>query len=77
MPMQLDGELVVLDGVAYQQGAQGTCRRVEPSEKVRRLSSQASCCMHAGLIAWLRPGRQVQQALGLVTCLHHILERLS
>ncbi len=32
--LQLDGELVVLDGVVYQQAASGACRVVQPDEKV-------------------------------------------
>ena len=47
--LQLDGELVVLDGVAYQQGAEGTCRRVHPSEKVRGVSAavRPAACLPA------------------------------
>lgn len=30
----MDGEVVILDGVAYQQGGEGQCRVVEPGEKV-------------------------------------------
>jgi alpha-acetolactate decarboxylase len=32
--LQLDGEVMVLDGVAYQKGGEGKCRLVDPSEQV-------------------------------------------
>lgn len=38
---QLDGELVILDGVAYQQAASGACRVVGPDEKV---GERCRCC---------------------------------